>query len=331
MRPTFSAISILVLLLSAASSAFGQATTATMLGTVTDSSGARVPDTAVTAINELTGERRNTTTNATGDYLFVALPVGTYRVEATKESFSAAVHTGITLDVNQNRRVDFELKVGQVSEQVVIAGGAPLVDTHEVQLGGLVDTKRVSDLPLNGRNVYSLVTLLPGVSGTSLPTDPDASEGAQMNINGARVLQTTFLLDGGLNQGQFRSGGLLSPNPDTVEEFRLLTSNYNAEYGRSGGGIVTVVTKSGTNQLHGMLYDYLRNSSLDARSFFQPSVSKLRQNQFGGNVSGPVWKDKLFFFFSYQGFRNRAGQFQNAARTPTAAMRAGDFSAAAAA
>jgi Carboxypeptidase regulatory-like domain/TonB-dependent Receptor Plug Domain len=308
-------------------SAYGQTTTGTILGTVSDSTGARVPDTAIAVTNELTGEHRTTTTNSAGDYLFLALPVGKYRVEATKQSFSAAVRSGVTLDVNQNARVDFEMKVGQVSEQVVITGGAPLVDTHEVQLGGVVDTKRVSDLPLNGRNVYSLVSLLPGVSGTSLPSDPDASEGAQVNVNGARVLQTTFLLDGGLNQGQFRSGGLLSPNPDSVEEFRLLTSNYNAEYGRSGGGIVTVVTKSGTNQLHGTLYEYLRNDALDSRSFFQPGVSMLRQNQFGGNVSGPVKHDKLFFFFSYQGLRNRAGQFQSAARTPTAAMRAGDFSA----
>src|SRR5215471_4090374 len=150
MRRILSSVSILLVLVSlTAPSAFGQAVTATMLGTVTDSSGARVPEAAINATNELTGERRNAVTNVSGDYVFVALPVGTYRVEATKQSFSAAVHTGITLDVNQNRRVDFELRVGQVSEQVVIAGGAPLVDTHEVQLGGLVDTRRVADLPLN--------------------------------------------------------------------------------------------------------------------------------------------------------------------------------------
>jgi len=306
--------------------AFGQAVTATILGTVIDSSGALVPDVNVTAIDELTGARHTTTTHISGDYLFLALPVGNYRVEASKRGFSEAVRAGIKLDVNQNARVDFVLRVGQVTEQVVIAGGAPLVDTHEAQIGGLVDTKRVADLPLNGRNVYSLVTVLPGVSTTSLPNDPDTSEGEQFNLNGSRVLQTTFLLDGGINNGSWRNGGLISPNPDTVAEFRLITCNYNAEYGRSAGGVVTVVTKSGTNQLHASLYEYLRNSSLDARSFFQPTVSTLKQNQFGGTLGGSAISDKLFFFISYQGLRNIVGQFQNGARTPTAAQRSGDFS-----
>ena len=190
-----------------------------------------------------------------------------------------------------------------------------------------MDTRRINDLPLNGRNVYSLVTQLPGVTGTALQAQPDVAQGNQMNLNGSRTLQTSFLLDGGLNNNVWRDGGLMSPNPDAVEEFRLITSNYNAEYGRSGGGIVNVITKSGTNQFHGALYEYLRNDDLDARSFFNPSVSILKQNQFGGTAGGPVKHDKLFFFFSYEGTRQRVGQFVNTARTPTAAQRRGDFSA----
>src|SRR5581483_12080370 len=138
---------------------------------------------------------------------------------------------------------------------------------------------------------------------------------------------TSYLLDGGLNNNVFRDGGLQAPNPDAVEEFRVITSNYNAEYGRSGGGIVNVITKSGTNEYHGTLFEYLRNSDLNARSFFTPTVSDLKQNQFGGTLGGPVKHDKLFFFFSYQGSRQRAGQFMNTARTPSAEQRQGDFSA----
>jgi hypothetical protein len=305
--------------------AYGQ--TATIMGTVTDATGAKMPGVDISVVNELTGERHVEKTTSAGDFLVLALPVGSYHVEASKEGFSQVVRSGIRLDVNQNLRVDFQLKVGQVSERVEVTGGAPLVDTREVQVGSLVDSKRVQDLPLNGRNVYSLVTLLPGVSATSLPNDPDTSEGEQVNVNGSRITQTTFLMDGALNNGSWRNGGLISPNPDTVEEFRLITSNYNAEYGRSSGGVINVVTKSGTNQFHGTLFEYLRNSDTDSRSFFTPSVSILKQNQFGGAVGGPIKHDKLFFFFSYQGFRNVAGQFQNTARTPTAVERAGDFSA----
>jgi hypothetical protein len=130
-----------------------------------------------------------------------------------------------------------------------------------------------------------------------------------MNLIGSRTLQTSFMPDGGLNNNVWRDGGLMSPNPDAVDEFRLITSNCNAEYGRSGGGIVNVITKSGTNQFHGTLYEYLRNDDLDARSFFNPSVSILKQNQFGGTLGGPVKHDKLFFFFSYEGTRQRLGQF----------------------
>jgi hypothetical protein len=321
MRTKIAALAFLAL----AAPAEAQTVTGTILGAVSDTSGARVAGAAVTAINELTQEKHSTASNAMGDYLLIALPVGNYRVEMESQGFKKFVHRGVVLELNQNARVDAALELGAVSQEVVVQGNAASVDTHQVQLGTVVDTQRINDLPLNGRNVYSLVTQLPGVTGTTLQAQPDVAQGNQMNLNGARTLQTSFLLDGGLNNNVWRDGGLMSPNPDAVEEFRLITSNYNAEYGRSGGGIVNVITKSGTNRFHGTLYEYLRNDDLDARSFFNPSVSILKQNQFGGTLGGPVKHDKLFFFFSNEGTRQRAGQFVNTARTPTAAQRGGNF------
>jgi hypothetical protein len=303
-----------------------QAVTGTILGTATDASGARVADATVVATNALTDEKHTTKTNATGDYIVPALPVGTWRVEVEAQGFKRYVRQGIVLEVNQNARVDGSLEVGQTTQQVLVTGDAALVDTHEVQLGNVVNTREITELPLNGRNVYALVGMLPGVTGTSLQQQPDVAEGTQFNLNGSRVLSASFFLDGALNNNVFRDGGLMSPNPDAVEEFRLITSNYNAEYGRSAGGVVNVITRSGTNRFHGSLFEFLRNSDLNARSFFQPSVSDLKQNQFGGTLHGPVKKDKLFFLFSYQGTRQRSAQFVNAARTPTAVQRQGDFS-----
>jgi Carboxypeptidase regulatory-like domain/TonB-dependent Receptor Plug Domain/TonB dependent receptor len=318
-------ISSLSLLILAAVSATAQQTAGTVRGAVRDPSGAGIPLATVHCISELTGEMHVALTAANGDYVCAALPVGQYRIEASAHGFKKYVRPDVTLDVNQNARVDVRLELGQLSEEVVVKGGAPLVDTQQVQLGHVVDEKRIEDLPLNGRNPYSLVTLLPGVTSANLPSQPDLITGTRFNINGARS-QTDFLLDGGMNVAPYRNGGLMSPNPDSVQEFRVITSNYNAEYGRSAGGVVTVATKSGTNQLHGSLYEFLRNEKLDARSFFQPSVSPLKRHQFGGSVGGPVLHDRLFYFFSYQGDRVSQGTFLNGARTPTAAQRQGNFS-----
>ena len=228
----------------------GQTVTGTILGTVTDASGYRVPGAAVKVVNTLTGETRVVMTNPEGDYIAPALPVGQYGVETEAEGFKKHVREGITLAVNQNARVDVRLEVGQVSQEVRVTADVALVDARQVQIGGLVDIRRINDLPLNGRNVYSLVDLLPGVSGSTLPSQPDPSTGSVLNVNGSRQMQSSFLLDGGQHNAVFRNGGLVAPNPDTVEEFRLITSNYNAEYGRSAGGVVNVITKSGTNQFH---------------------------------------------------------------------------------
>ena len=324
--------SVLIIAIFFHGAAYAQQATGTIGGVVADPTGAPAAVVAVTVVNESTGETHKTQTSATGDYLVPGLPAGQYRIEVQGAGFKKYVVQGITLNVNQNARVDAKLELGQISQEVVVKGDLALVDTREAQVGGIVDEKRIIDLPLNGRNVYTLVQILPGISGSpTYPQQPDLAEGTRFNVNGGRILQTNFLLDGGLNVGVNRNGGLMVPSPDSVQEFRMISSNYNAEFGRSAGGTVTVVTKSGANRMHGTLYEFLRNDALDSRSFFAPSVSPLKRNQFGGTVSGPVIHDKLFYFFSYQGDRLNQGVFLNGARTPTAAQRGGDFSTAAAA
>lgn len=304
---------------------WGQGVSGTILGSVSDATGARIPGASVAVTNVQTGQTNRTTTNEVGDYLFPVLPGGDYRVEVESPGFKRFIRQGITLSVNQNARVDAVLEVGEVSEQIEVVDDAPLVDTRQAQLGGLVDSQRVNDLPLNGRNVYDLVSLLPGVASARLPTVQDNS-GNYLNVNGSRSRHSTFMLDGGFNNDLWRNSGNAAPNPDAVQEFRLITSNYNAEYGRSPGAVLNVVTKSGTNSYHGSAFEFLRNNKLNAKNFFQPSVDPLRQNQFGGSVGGPILRDRTFFFGSYEGLRIRSSDFRNVALTPTAAERIGDFS-----
>ena len=295
-----SSISCLAFFLAMATGAYAQGVTGTIAGTVTDASGGRLAQARIRVTNDLTGEERKDTTNDAGDYLVPNLPIGRYSVEAEMAGFRKFTQQGIQLNVNQNARVDIKLEVGALNQEVKVTGGAPLVDTREVQIGGVMETRRVNDLPLNGRNVYQLVTTLPGVTSARLATGPDDT-GNYLNVNGSRSRQSTFFLDGNMNNSHFRNSGNEAPNPDAVEEFRLITSNFNAEFGRSSGAVVNVVTRSGTNQFHGTLFEFLRNNELNARNFFVPTVQPLHQNQFGGSFGGPIKRDKLFFFGSYPG------------------------------
>ena len=302
-----------------------QSVTGTILGTVADSSGAAVAGITVTAINTLTAASRTVTSDADGNYLFRSLPVGEYTVEAEAPGFKKFSHAGIILDVNRNARVDITLEVGQVTEKLEVVGDVAMVDTHEVQAGGLVDSRRAVDLPINGRNVYSLSSILPGVAANSTE-QLSTRNGNTMNVNGARSKNSTFLLDGGFNTTLWRTSGQAAPNPDAVQEFQIITNNFNAQYGRSSGAVINVVTRSGTNDFHGGLFEFFRNNHLNARNFFQSTVSPLHQNQFGGVFGGPVIRNKTFFFGSYETLHVRSSQFVNSARPPTSAERAGDFS-----
>jgi hypothetical protein len=303
-----------------------QSTTGSVGGRLLDSSGAAMSKITVKLRNIATGEVRSAQSEESGNYLFPATQTGRYEITAEATGFKRIVRGPITLDVNQNARVDLILELGSVNETVEVTGDAPLVDTRDVQLGATVDARRVQELPLNGRNVYDLMQLTPGTVNvnTSLTGSNDAN---YLNVNGNRIRDNNFFLDGAFNNSLFRNGGNMAPNPDAVEEFHLITSNFDAEYGRLPGSVMNVVTKSGTNGFHGTLFDFLRNDSLNARNFFLGVATPLKRNQFGGTLGGPVIKNRTFFFVSYQGLRLRTSTSENGIIVPTSDMRQGNFSA----
>lgn len=269
---------------------------------------------------------RSVQSNAEGYYTFVALPPGSYEISFEAQGFKKQVRSGVELTVNQNVRLDAALEIGSVDTQVSVEASAPLVDTVTPTLSGLVDDRRVVDLPLNGRNVISLARIIPGVLGVSAPQQlDDARSGPVMNVNGGRSNMNLFTFNGGFFNNPSRNTGMNFPPPDAIQEFRILTHNFAPEYGHNPGSQVTVVSKAGTNEIHGSAWEFLRNDALNARNFFSPRVPALRQNQFGGALGGPVKKDKLFIFGSYQGLRDHREAQTVQAFVPSAAERSGDF------
>ncbi|MEJ7616592.1 MAG: carboxypeptidase regulatory-like domain-containing protein [Pyrinomonadaceae bacterium] len=304
-----------------------QSTTGTVSGYVTDQNGAAVTEAAVTATLVQQNVIRSVRSSDEGFYDFAALPPGEYTISVEKTGFQRVTQTGLMLSVNQNLRLDLDLKVGDIEQQITVTAETPLVDTRSQTISGLVDDRRVVDLPINGRNVIGLARIIPGVINVRAPQQlEDARSGPAMNVNGGRSNMNLFTLNGGYFNNPSRNTGMNYPPPDAVQEFRILTHNFSAEYGRNPGAQVLVVTKSGTNDLHGSLWEFLRNDALNARSFFDERRPIQKQNQFGFAVGGPVKKDKLFAFGSYQGLRDRpeAGTVQ--AIVPSAAQRSGDFS-----
>jgi hypothetical protein len=305
----------------------GQATSGSIYGTVTDPSGAVIPGVALTATNLHMTASKTTKTDAAGDYSFLVLDPGDYDVNAQLTGFRSQTQTSIRLDANQNVHVNFTLQVGSMEQNETVVASTALVDTRESQIGDTVDQKRIQDLPLNGRNAYDLVQIIPGVSNYLPDVATGSRNATQLTVNGI-THSSAFYLDGAYNTDA-QLGGNLLPNPDALQEFRVLTTNYDAEFGRLSGGVINAITRSGTNLYHGLAYDYLRNSVFNAKNWFLTSVTPLRQNQFGGNVGGPMLMTQGhgFFFLSYQGLRIR--QPTNVASsslvTPTALERTGDF------
>ncbi len=312
-------------LLLSAVAVLGQSTTGEIAGTVTDPTGAAVPGVQVTFTNENTGEVKAVESGATGDYLATQLQVGTYRATVQSDGFRTTERPGIALSALQSLRVDFVLELGQVTETVTITSQAPQVDTRSTQIGMTVDDRRIKDLPLNGRNPLDLVRLVPGVQRVSTTIRPSFGQ-QNMNINGGRHFSVNYLLDGGSMSYFHRSQGLILPPPDAVQEFRVSTTGVTAEHGR-GFSVISAVTRSGTNEFHGSLWHFLRNDALDARNFFSRTVPKLRFNQFGGTLGGPISKDKSFFQFTYQGQRIREDRLRTAFPA-TADERVGNFAGA---
>jgi hypothetical protein len=303
------------------------ATTGNISGYLRDSSGSAVPSGTVTA--RMTEQQlvRTTESNEEGFYSFQALPPGTYTLTFEGKGFQRQVQTGVLLTINQNLRADAALQVGTVETQVTIEASAPLVDTTSATMSGLIDDRRVVDLPLNGRNVIGLARILPGVLNVNAPQQlGDARGGPEMNVNGGRANMNLFTLNGGYFNNPSRNTGMNFPPPDAVQEVRILTHNFAAEYGRNPGSQVTVISRGGTNQFHGSAWEFLRNDALNARNFFSNRVPALKQNQFGAAAGGPIIRDKIFIFGTYQGLRDRREAQSVEALIPSAAQRSGDFS-----
>ena len=315
----------LLLVISAAVAHLQAQITGSIFGQVSDQTGAPLVGAKVRAANTLTNEVRNSVTNELGYYTFPELPVGIYTVTTEQQGFKTVVREGIALSLNRNARVDLRVDVGALTEHVSVVGDAALVETTTNEMGGLVDQRRLAELPLNGRNTLSLINLIPGAQRLETGNAQGFVEN-KANVNGQRMEDSNWLLDGGDNTSPLRNYGNDVPNPDAIQEFRVITNNYGAEYGRTAGAVVNVITKSGSNQFHGSVFEFLRNRALNARNFFQSSTLPLTQNQFGGTLGGPVVKNKTFFFGTYQGYRRRTTDFRNSALVPTATERAGDFS-----
>ena len=297
-----------------------------VIGTVYDQQGAVIPGVQITVTNTATAVSRTTTTDRDGHFQVLELPIGTYQVTARQPGFQSVVSEAQKLLIGQSLRVDMKMQVGATTQTLnVEAIGAP-VETVNATLGQSVSSRALVNLPLNGRDVMDLALLQPGVTESN---DDNAGAG-NFSIAGGRTDSITYLLDGGINNDLLDNSQLLNPNPDSVAEFRLLTSNYSAEYGRNGGGIISVVTKSGTNRFHGSAFEFLRNTSFNANNYFNIVSGlprdDLKRNQFGGTIGGPILKDRLFFFAAYQGQRQILNQpvFNNTVFTPE--QLGGDFS-----
>src|SRR5262245_46685376 len=331
-RSLFLIFSLLSILVAFATSVAAQVTTVTISGIVNDTAGAVIPNAQVRAINVETNFSRAATTDSSGQYAIQFLPIGPYRIEATAAGFKKYVRSGIVLEVSRNARVDLALEAGAVTETVTVTSDAPLVETNNVTLGQTTTNAEIVNLPLVNRDLYSLLELTAGVDSTSnsnifgSPAQNTVVNGAA-NSGGGSV---NYYLDGGSNTNGLRNTGNSLPNPDAVQEFRVITNSYSSEYGRFAGGVVDLVTKSGTNQWRGSLFEFIRNDALNAGRW-TPGISVLqkdvlRRNQFGGSFGGPVIRDKTFFFVSYSGLRQRRPVFANTGTPTTANERNGIFS-----
>ena len=324
------AIAIFALLHCAAGPALAQRATASIAGSVVDASEAAVPGATVLVKNLATGAELTVESNELGYYTIPALPAGPYSVTVSKTGFQTQTVPELVLEVDKNATINLALKVGSVSEAVNVTADAVAVDTRTATLNTVITQKQINELPLNGRNVLQLMQLTPGTlvgtgSFNQIATRPET--GSQLiSASGGRGNSTTFVLDGGLHEDPYTEVANVAPNPDAIQEFSFQTNNYSAKFAGRGGGVVNMVTKSGTNDLHGSLFEYVRNSAMNARNFFAATDDGLKRNQYGLSIGGPVIKNKTFFFFGWQGSQLRQRPPTSTAIVPTAAQRRGDFS-----
>jgi hypothetical protein len=328
-RVSASWLAVLGLLTILSVPAFSQSTGGRILGRVADPTGAVLAGVKVTLTNEATGATRDTQTNASGDYTFVEIVPGTYRVEYELTGFKKSVQKTVTVDVNQVVTLNQTLTIGATQETVEVTSEAPQVDTTSTQLGAVINDRSVNELPLNTRDTYQFLQLQPGVQsqlGSSGSLFYGSDSAGSVSVNGGRGRSNNFSVNGGDANDQFVNLPTIQPTPDSIEEFRVITNTFDAEYGRNSGAVVNVITKSGTNAFHGNLYEYFRNTVLNAQGYFNTVKPQFNQNQFGGTFGGPIKKDRTFFFLSYEGRRIRQGQSGSQVLVPTGPQRTGDFS-----
>lgn len=304
----------------------GQVISGTILGTVTDQSGGAVANAKVTATNVKTGLTRTVSSEEQGDYLIPLLPLGQYKIAVVAAGFGLQESTDLSLAINDRLRVDFNLALSGRTEKVVVQSEEPVVNTQSPEMGQLIGNLAVTQLPLNGRQFIQLALLTPAVANEIQGTlsSPLALSGFSFNANGTRYEDNSYLLDGASIRDPVYTRLAVSPSIDAIEEFKVQTSNYSAEFGGQGGAQVNISTRSGTNSYHGTAYEFFRNNVLDARNFFDITRPPYRQNQFGASLGGPIKKNKVFFFGNYEGQRIVKGVTITAA-VPTVGMRTGDF------
>ncbi len=321
-----------------AAALMAQVSTGEIAGAVTDASGAAVPNAKISAINlETNIVARETSSASDGNYVMTLLPPATYSISVEAGGFRKLVQSGVLLQTNQRARIDLQLQVGQVSETVEVVAAAPLLESTSSALGAVINQQLVGELPLNGRNFVQLAILSPGVNGAGFSTGgtiqsgsrpDDRRPGTEIFSNGNREGSNNFLFDGADNNERLIQLIVLRPAVESIREFKVQTNMYSADLGRNSGAVVDVVTKSGTNALHGSAFEFLRNSAMDARNFFNTrgtAFPSFRYNQYGGSLGGPVIKNKTFWFADYEGYRRTLQNFSTFT-IPTAAIRRGDFS-----
>jgi len=312
-----------------------QAVSGTILGAVKDSSGSSVPTAPVLILGQGTGLTRTVTAGPDGEYIAPSLPPGVYTVSVESKGFKKTSVTGLQLGVDQKIRVDIVLELGSLTETIQVEGTAPVVQSDSSELAQTVTEQQIKDLPLNGRDFVQLTRIIPGVLRGIPGANIDGAgslawrASASFSANGQRTRDNNFLLDGVDNNETWLNSVVIFPSVDALEEFKVQTSTYSAEFGRSSGGVVNIQIKSGTNAFHGSAFEFLRNDALDANDFFNNKFGRakppFRQNQFGGTFGGPMVRDRTFFFMDYQGWRIRQAQTYLSS-VPTQAMRNGNFS-----
>lgn len=327
---------VLVLFLAASLSAlFAADPTGTIAGTVADQSGAAVVGAKVTVTATATGLSRSAVSAVDGGYVFPLLPGGTYNVSVEGAGFRRFEQRGVAVKIDGNTTVPVVLQIGATSDTITVDASAEMIETRSGTLSSVVGQQKIVELPLNGRNAATLVLLAPGTADLTGPNARGSGDtqqgvtypGAQsISSNGARADGVNYQLDGGSNIDPYTNVNNPFPNPDALEEFSVQTNNFSAEHGRASGAVVNIVTKSGTNQFHGSAFEFLRNGAMNARNFFSEIPDQLKRNQFGGSFGGPIVKDKLFFFGTYQGMQLRNLSSGNTAFVLTAAQRNGNFS-----